>query len=393
MNNHLLKAEVQQFINEHLSADIPSLVLKKQLFDNVSNAELAQQIEAKKRSKKKLPSWFAKNQIYYPEKLNIEQSSSEITAKYKAHLVDGDSLIDLTGGFGVDSYYFSKTCDRVYHCERNEKLSTIASHNFQVLDAKNIRCIVGDGLEYLNNSDRTFDWIYVDPSRRDDLKGKVFHLSDCQPNVVEHLDLFFETSSKVLIKTSPMLDITKAIEELKYVSEVHVVSVRNEVKELLFKLEKHFQEEPLINVIELGHLNHPEFRFHISEEKNAVLNTGEPQSYLYEPNAAILKAGAFKLIAHRHDITKLHQHSHLYTSNKKIDFPGRMFKILEVVHYRKIEAKKLLNKQKGNITTRNFPMSVPEIKKLFKMKDGGETYYFFTTNCTNEHIIIKSEKV
>ena len=392
MNNHLLKAEVQQFINEHLSADIPSLVLKKLLFDNVSNAELAQQIEAKKRSKKKLPSWFAKDQIYYPEKLNIEQSSSEITAKYKAHLVDGVSIIDLTGGFGVDSYYFSKTCDRVYHCERNEKLSTIALHNFQVLDAKNIKCVVGDGLEYLNNSERTFDWIYVDPSRRDDLKGKVFHLSDCQPNVVEHLDLLFETSSNVLIKTSPMLDITKAIEDLKYVSEVHVVSVRNEVKELLFKLVKNFQEEPLINVIELGHLNHPEFRFHMSEEKNAVLNTGEPQSYLYEPNAAILKAGAFKLIAQRHGITKLHQHSHLYTSNKKIDFPGRMFKILEVVPYRKIEAKKLLNKQKGNITTRNFPMSVPEIKKLFKMKDGGETYYFFTTNSTNEHIIIKSEK-
>lgn len=392
MNIQILHPEVQQFINDNLNIDIPSLVLKKQLFEGVSNSEIAKQIEAKNRSKKKLPLWYSTESIYYPEKLNIEQCSSEKTAKFKANLVGGHKILDVTGGFGVDSYYFSKRCEEVHHIDLNEKLSVIVSHNFKALNAENIETVACNGIEFLKNTEEIYDWIYIDPSRRDDIKGKVFHLSDCQPSVIEHLDLLFHKTTNILIKTSPMLDISKAIEELSNVQEVYIVSTDKEVKELLFSLKKDFEGEPTIKVVELKESSHSEFSFLKSEEVDSELNIGELQSYLYEPNAGMMKSGAFKLIARRYCLQKLHQHSHLYTSTERIEFPGRVFKIKDQFIYSKGEAKKVLFKEKANLSVRNFPISASDFKKQYKMKDGGETYYFLTTNNLGKQIIIKTEK-
>src|SRR6056297_302849 len=215
-----------------------SVLLEKPNFEGVSQKELAEQIEAKKKCQDKLTTWFNTPNIYYPNKLNIEQTSSETTAAYKAQMVSGKSLVDLTGGFGVDSYFFSKKMESVLHCEITSELSEIACHNFKVLGQENIECYPVDGVVFLKSSTSNFDWIYIDPSRRNDKKGKVFLLEDCLPNLPENLSLLFEKTQNILVKTSPLLDIKMGIETLEFVKEVHVVAVQNEVKELLFILEK-----------------------------------------------------------------------------------------------------------------------------------------------------------
>ena len=215
MNKAILHKEVQDFINSNLNSDVSKLIFKGSPFDDISIQEIAVQIESKKRAQNKLPTWFHTSSIYYPNKLNIEQTSSGITANHKANLISGDSLIDLTGGFGVDSYYFSKQFKKVTYCEINEALCELAAHNFQQLKALNIETIHTNGINYLQAQKTQYDWIFIDPSRRSDVKGKVFLLEDCLPNIPENLDILFNFSNNVLIKASPMLDITNAISELK----------------------------------------------------------------------------------------------------------------------------------------------------------------------------------
>ena len=225
MNPIILNKEVQGFINSNLKSDITKLILKGNPFDAVTIQEIAEQIEAKKKCEKKLPTWFQTKNIYYPTRLNIEQTSSEITANYKAKLISGNSLVDITGGFGVDVYCFSQKVKHITHVEISQELSEIVAYNNKQLNVKNIQTHIGDGLEYLKESSEKFDWIYTDPSRRNDTKGKVFLLEDCLPNIPENLDLMFDKSTNILIKISPFLDITSAIKELKFVKEIHVVEI------------------------------------------------------------------------------------------------------------------------------------------------------------------------
>ena len=392
MNNHILNTGVQDIINNNLNTDIVSVLLKKSGFDTISSKELAEQIEAKNKCKYKLPSWYKTKNIYYPNKLNIEQCSSEFTAEYKAQIVNGKSLVDLTGGFGVDSFYFSKKIEQVFHCEINENLSKIAAHNFDVLGVKNTKEIPLDGLDFLKNSNEVYDWIYVDPSRRSTSKGKVFLLSDCTPDIIEHLELLFKKSKNILLKTSPLLDISSGIKQLKNTKEIHVVAVNNEVKELLWVLQGGFANEVRVKTINLKKGLKETYDFTWSEEKRTSLAFKNPQNFLYEPNAAILKAGAFKLIAKDFKVGKLNLHSHLYTSEELVQFPGRSFKIESIIDYNKKELKKLSN-TKANITVRNFPESVQNIRKRFKIKDGGEDYLFFTTINNNQFKVIKCARI
>ncbi len=367
-------------------------MLKKHAFKNITIQELIEQIEAKKRCKIKLSKWFNTENIYYPNKLNIEQTSSEITAEYKANIIHGESIIDITGGFGVDCLYFSKKYKNVYHCEINSKLSQIVSHNYNQLNIKNITTVCNDGLVFLKESNKEFDVIYIDPSRRNDKKGKVFLLSDCLPNVPENIDFLFKKSNKILIKTSPLLDLSNAINELKYVKEIHIVAVKNEVKELLFNLEKGFTGKINIITANLNKGKNEAFRFS-KENNNSLPNYGTPKKYLYEPNAAILKSGGFNQVALQFNLLKLHQHSHLYTNEKLVPFPGRSFEIVEVLDYNKKILKKRFKKQKFNVTTRNFPKSVENIRKELDIRDGGEQYLFFTTNTNNEKIVVLCNKI
>lgn len=369
-----------------------AVLLSKPVFEGISQKELAQQIEAKKRCKDKLPTWFDSSRIYYPNKLNIEQTSSEVTAAYKAKIVDGKFLVDITGGFGVDSYFFSRKMDHIFHCEVHQELSEIAQHNFKVLGQRNIRCLSQDGIEFLKESNTDFDWIYVDPSRRNDKKGKVFLLEDCLPDLPKHLPLLFAKSENILVKTSPLLDIKMGISALDFVKEIHVVAIQNEVKELLFVLKKGYVGNIQIKTINLTAGQKETFDFELEEEQAAQIDFGEPSSYLYEPNAAILKSGGFKSIAKTYGLLKLHPHSHLYSSPKAIDFPGRRFEIQRVLPYSK-KSVKPMGGTKANITTRNFPMTVAEIRKKHKIKDGGATYLFFTKIIDDALVVLDCKKI
>jgi len=392
LNNSILNIDVQEFINTNLNFDIASIILKGTSFPSVETHEIVEQIEAKKRSEKKLPTWFSTKKIYYPNKLNIEQTSSEMTAKYKSSLISGHSIIDLTGGFGVDCFYFSKVFKIVSHCEIDENLSQIAKHNYEQLNIQNINSINADGIEYLKTSHENYDWIYIDPSRRHDTKGKVFFLKDCLPNAPEYLDLLFKTSNNILIKTSPLLDFTVGISELKHVKTIHVIAVNNEVKELLWVLENGFDDAIEIKTVNLKKDIEEHFNFYLDDEKQFESEYSQPLAYLYEPNPAILKAGGFQSISKHFNILKLHKHSHLYTSDLLIDFPGRSFKIKKIVPYNKKEIKKL-RIEKANITTRNFTETVEQIRKKFNIKDGGNHYLFFTKDFKEDKILIISEKI
>jgi len=384
MNTAILHTDVQDFIIKNEQEDLTKLILKGSPFKHVSVQELAQQIAAKQKAATKIPTWFATENCYYPPKINLEQTSSETTAKYKASLVSGNSLIDLTGGFGIDSWAFSKKFTQVTHCELNTELAVIAQHNFKQLGCTTISCTTGDSIAYLKSGTQKFDVIYVDPSRRNEAKGKVFLLKDCLPNVPEQLELFFEKAEQILIKNSPILDISNTISELKYVKEIHVVAVQNEVKELLFLLEKNYTGAIGIQSINYQKDTTQLFQF---EFKTAVTATYSlPKTYLYEPNAAILKAGGFYAVSAQLQLDKLQQHAHLYTSDTLVAFPGRVFTITQVVSYDKKWLKKYI--KKANITTRNFPESVASIRKKTGIKDGGTLYLFFTTNLENNLCVL-----
>jgi hypothetical protein len=392
LNDAILNIEIQEFINTNLNSDITSLLLKGTTFTSVETKEIIEQIEAKKRCKKKLSTWFLSKNIFYPNKLNIEQTSSETTAKYKSELIDGESIIDLTGGFGVDCYYFSKRFKTVEHCEINETLSEIVKHNYKQLHVSNITTVKTDGIDYLKASNKQYDWIYIDPSRRHDTKGKVFFLKDCLPNVPEHIPLLFEHSKNIMVKTSPLLDVSIGIGELKHVKSIHIIAVNNEVKELLWVLENEFNDDVSIQTVNLKNEEGNHFDFSLEAEKHSESKYSLPLTYLYEPNSAILKAGAFNEVSRQLNIFKLHKHSHLYTSDTLINFPGRTFKIENSILYHKKEFKKLAI-AKANITTRNFPESVEQIRNKFKIKDGGSTYLFFTTNSNNDKVIMVTRKL
>jgi hypothetical protein len=388
----VLTSEIQQFINANIGADVSKMALQKNPFPAIKWPEILNQIAAKTKAKNKLPTWFASENIIYPSKISIEQTSSEKTAAYKSDIVSGENLIDLTGGFGVDDYYFSKKIRNVVHCEINQDLSEIARHNFDKLQVKNIECHNGDSAEILKKLDSYFDWIYIDPSRRNEAKGKVFMLKDCLPNVPELLDFYFSYSDNVLIKTAPILDISAGLSELKNVKCLHIVAINNDVKELLWELSKGFSGKIGIKTINLIKGNPERFDFNF-EDNITPATIGLPGKYLYEANSAIMKSGGFDVIGRCFGLEKLHPNSHLYTNNERIDFPGRIFEIQNTVPYEKNEMKRQFQNAKANITTRNFPETVENIRKKWKIKDGGMQYCFFTTDANNNKIVLICSKI
>lgn len=382
--------DLQAFIKLNLNKDINELALQKNPFPEFDWKWILNQIQAKKKANKKLPTWFKTDGIIFPSSLSIEQTSSEVLAQYKASLISGTSLIDLTGGFGIDDFYFSKTFQKVIHCEINEELSNIVSYNFKVLGIHNISTISGDSIEYLKNSTEKFDWIYVDPARRDSSKSKVFLLKDCIPNVVDLQEFLLSKSDHILIKVAPLLDIQSILNELNQVKKIYIIALNNEVKELLIEIEKDFNLDPTL--VAVNHLNDETFsnhEFNLNDDNFASLSN--PLTYLYEPFSSYLKTGLYNKLANQFQVKKLHKHSHLYTSEHLLDFPGRVFKIEHTIPYNKKELKSFEN-QKWNITTRNFPLKVDEIRKKHKLKEGGEIYAFFTTDLDNNKIVIVCRK-
>lgn len=391
MNKLLLNSDIQEFIQSHLNVDPTKTILSGSPFLNVKIQDIVEQVLSKKKCIKKLPTWYQTQNIYYPNKLNIEQTSSEVTAEFKSKLVFGESLIDLTGGFGVDSLYFSKEIKKVIHCEVNTELSEIVNHNLKQLRILNVQTVAQNGIEYLQKNKTNYDWIFADPSRRNENKKKVFLLKDCLPNIPNELDILFKYSDNILLKVSPILDIKATISELRHVHKIHIIAVNNEVKELLFILKKNHNNNIKIETVNIKNKITEYFK---SEENKQDLPTFSlPKKYLYEPNAAVLKAGLFKEVSIQLKIDKLHVNSHLYTSDELVDFPGRRFKINHILPYDKKKLVNLIPAKKANITTRNFPQTVAQIRKKTGFKEGGDNYLFFSLNLNNKYIVLICEKV
>ena len=391
MNLSILSTEIQKFINNSLQANISKLALSKNPFPEIDWKEIINQIVSKNKSKSKLTTWFTTEGIYFPPSISIEQTSSEITAKYKTDLLSGKSIIDLTGGFGVDCYYFSKKFEKVVHCEKNVELSEIVKHNYKKLKVDNIECKAQNSTEVLTDSDTNFDWIYIDPSRRSDIKGKVFLLKDCLPNVPANLDLYFSKSKNILIKTAPILDITAGINELNHIKSIHIIAIENEVKELLWILEKDYSSKIEITSVNIQKEKTDSNSFVFGQNTPTTFDL--PNMFLYEPNAPLLKSGCSDNLSKTLNVDKLHPHSHLFTNLKLIEFPGRRFMIEAVIPFKKDELKKHIEGKKMNITTRNFPLTVEEIRKKYKIAEGGNVYTFFTTNINDEKIVLICNKI
>ena len=391
MSELLLNQDIQKFIEANVNTDVTQLALQKNPFPEVGWTQILEQIAAKHKAKNKLPTWFSTAGILYPSKISIEQTSSEKTAAYKASLISGDSIIDLTGGFGVDDFYFSKRFKTVVHCEMNEVLSEIVKHNYQKLAVENCAFYVGDSLDTLEKLNTNCDWIYIDPSRRNNSKGKVFMLKDCLPNVVELLKVYFKYSNNIMIKTAPIFDITAGLSELKNVCKIHIVAVENEVKELLWEIYRGHDGTIEICTVNLKKSGSEHFEFLLSNKSSA--NYSLPKTYLFEPNAAIMKSGGFNEVGFQFDLDKLHPHSHLYTADVIKDFPGRIFKIERCIPYQKSDMKTFLEGKKANVTIRNFPDTVDQIRKKWKMSSGGNQYCFFTTDMNNRKIVLLCAKI
>lgn len=369
---------MQRFLEKYLKEDVNRVALSKSPFAGVSSRELAEQLDGKQRAQKKLPLWCDTSGIIFPAKLSIEQSSSQLTAEYKSRLAKGDKLIDLTGGLGVDSFFFSKVVREVIHCEENSELSQIAEHNLGILGARNVRFLSTDSIQYLKTTDETFDTIYIDPSRR--VKSqKVFLLQDTEPDVVSNLPLLLSKAARIIIKTSPLFDIQLGLKELANVSQVHVMSVKNDCKELLWIIDRGHTAEAEIVCAAISPDSCSRFSFTFSDERNLSVDSyAAPLRYVYEPDVALLKAGCFKSITSRFKIKKLHQNSHLYTSDEIVpDFVGKTFRIETVQDYKTFIKENRI--KKANVISRNFPHTPDELKKKHKIADGGELFMFFTT--------------
>ncbi|MEM6322027.1 MAG: class I SAM-dependent methyltransferase [Bacteroidota bacterium] len=387
---------LQQFVQKNYNKNLAQLAFKKKLVEGYDNRFVLQQLHGKRKAKNKLPFLFNQPEVVYPATVSVEQSSSERTAAWKANLVDGDALLDMTGGFGVDTYHFAQKIKQVHYVEKNLDLFHVVLHNFKVLNANNITLRNEDSLNFLRNTQQIFDWIYLDPARRDDVGSRKIGLVGYFPNVLVINDLLNEKAKKVLLKVSPMLDIQQAIVQLQNVRRVIVLAVQNEVKELLLILDA--KEDSVTERITLETVNllKKETEIHYQSVVNrdlSNLNYSVPKKYLYEPNAAILKAGLFNEVAIDFNLAKLHPNTHLYTSDQlDANFPGRIFVCNAVENFNKKTVLPHLNKKKANITTRNFPYSVAQIKKKLGIKDGGNTYLFAATLPDDKLGILVCEK-
>lgn len=373
-----------------MTTDIVSVALKKSPFQGVRPAEIAQQLAGLRKAQKKLPAWFACPGIYYPPALNLEQSSSEKTGLYKASLAGGKTLLDLTGGFGVDSYFFARRFETVHYCEVNPELAEIASHNFDRLGAGNIAVHAQSGLEVLAELRAKGvrpDWIYADPSRRDAGGGRVIRLEDYLPDIPSNLDTLLAATDNLLVKTSPMLDLAAGSRSLQAVREIHVVAVANEVKELLWWMQPGFRGPCTRVALDLE--GGEPLSFTPGEEALATCTYGPPLAFLYEPHAALMKAAPFGLLGERYGLAKLHRHTHLYTSQNLVPFPGRRFRLREVLPYKAGR----LPFVKAHVATRNFPESVAAIRRRTGIKPGGETYLFFVKISDDSLKVLVTEAV
>nr|WP_262915760.1 class I SAM-dependent methyltransferase [Chryseobacterium taklimakanense] len=380
---NILNKDIQDFINANLTADLHSLLLKKSPFPDVTMHEIVQQIKGRQVAAKKFP-FLLREHIIFPPNLNLEQTSSQSTAEYKARSLRGNSFLDLTTGFGIDAYFLSQNFDDLTLVEQNSELIETVKHNWNILGRK--ATFFNQNLEdFLKENKKAFDVVYMDPARRDLNKNKVFLLEDLSPNLLEIQDELLKISSQTIIKLSPLIDSKYLISVLENISKIEIIAVKNEVKEVLIYMDsKQNSAKILCRCINLESGDSP-FEFFFGDEESAAAIYSGPEKYLYIPGNAVLKSGAFNLISERFNIKKLHPNTHLYTSDEFVeDFPGR------VLETEAVGPKSVKKGAQYNIISKNYPLKPEDIKKKYKLKDGGNQYLIFTQSQKGK-IILKSK--
>lgn len=425
-----MNTATRDFIELHLKDDVRQLALQK-FPDDVDKVLVLNQIEARRLLSKKVPTWASNPDLLFPRHLSIEQCSSELTAKYKSSIIEGgDTFVDLTGGLGVDSYFLSEQFKTSYYVENQKELCDLAEHNFTVLGRK--ITVVNEDSESFLSKNQNFDLVFIDPARRDIYNRKMVSLHDCSPDVVDLQNILLKNAKNALIKASPMLDISMIINELQNISEIHIVSVKNECKEVLVLLRPDYDGEIMIHCINLRQDlqdlqdNSPKvnnlsvisteaqrsgdpsaarafaagekilFKFKQNDESVAIPTFATTiKKYLYEPNTSIMKSGAFKLISQRFGIDKLHINSHLYTSDNLIpDFPGRVFEVVGCAPFNKKVKKELLRDvNEASVVTRNFPLTANELRKALNLRESDENFVFGTTITGEKKVVILCKKI
>lgn len=395
MNSHLLKDDVQDFIHNFSVKEIHSLVLKGYSFEGITVQELAVQIESLNLLRKKVP-LFSRKGLIFPKKMNVEQTSSQLTATYKKQLVGNlHSFIDCTGGFGVDTFFIAQNAQKSTYCELNNELSDIVKHNFNQLNA-DIEVINSNGIEFLQNTEDCFDCTYLDPSRRS-YQGKVISIEQSQPNILEYWDVLLDKSSRVMVKLSPMLDIDYLIRKLPFLSELHILSIKNDVKEILVVASRRVKAD---NV----KLFSVELKSHTAEiyasEANSefkqpnIYTTKKKFSYIYEPLGCLLKANLQDQYAIENGLVKLAPKSNFFLSDEQIDLPlMKIFKIKEQLPFKRKEIVSFLPSKQVNVVTRNFPVKPEEVLKKLKIKQGGDNFLLCSIDAHKKFVCFLANRV
>ncbi len=385
----------QRYIREHADEDVRQLALRGTKDNDVDIFFALRQIEGRQKARTKLPEYHSLDDILYPAAISLEQCSSTRTAAYKSSLLQGDSIADLSGGFGVDTFAFARKFKTCHYVEPNQELLDLVRHNADVFGISNIlyhAARMEDILPVLPPC----DCLYIDPSRRNAHGQRVISMEEYTPNLLLWKDLLLQKCRKqIMVKLSPMVDIRQVLRQLPEISDIHIVAINGECKEVLLILSDGRHTPTYLHAIDILPSGTREFHFSEEEESNAnIILAKSLRSFLYEPNAAILKAGGFKIVAQRFGFEKLYPSTHLYTSEQYIpDFPGRCFRILSSGPFRKKELRQTLgNIDYANISTRNFPLSPEEIRKQTKLKDGGTIYLWGATWGDGRKEIIITEK-
>ncbi len=385
-NNQLLNKGIQQFITENETQDAHQFSLRKVPFDTIKSQEISQQILGRQIAKKKFPFLLEFDLIIFPEHLNLEQSSSEFTAEYKAKLCKGKTLVDANGGFGIDAIFLTQNFEKVIFIEPNKMLISIVENNFKQLKINdNFEFINTDCEDFFAKTKQHFDCIYLDPSRRKN-QSKKFLLQDLSPNILELIPNLLKITDTILVKLSPLFDSKQCIDLLQHCKEIHIVSYKNEVKELLVILHRNVNKNPKITCIETTDNQRLEYYFE-DEKQLKQPKYSIPKKYLYVPHCTLLKAQNYNWIATHYQLEKLHQNTQVFTSAQLIDnFFGRIFEVIDFEY----DTKKL-EKKNANIISKNFPLSAEQIQKKYKMQTKGTDFVFFVQSIKKYHILLTSQ--
>jgi hypothetical protein len=384
--------EIFDFIEANTSSDPYELSLRSKHFSSDIRKLISNQVLSRQKAGKKIPEWMAYDQIIWPGPESIEQASSDITAQYKSKLVHGGILMDLTGGLGVDTYYFAKKVEKVKYVEKDEEVAGIASYNFNRMGVHNVEVSCRSAEEAMHDLSGIVDYIYLDPSRRVK-SGRVFKLEDAEPNLLKLQEALLSHAKLIIVKASPYLDLSYAFDKVKKIKEIHILAVENECKEVLL-LSGTQTDKANIKIVTINYMAQgiQTYQTTYGREHKAICDQATSGRYIYDPNAAIRKAGLFRSLCVDFGLKKLSNNSHVYFGNTLIsNFPGRVFEMVEIIPYRRFMKRGLFDK--ANIAVRNFPLTVAEIREKTRIREGGDTYIFGTSDQNMNSFFIICQKV